>query len=300
MSRDRLLLFGFVMCILASFSSVNAQLEDPVIVNVMIGAELDPGSGDMPPEEKRNLEVEPIIQMLNEIDPRGLNVTVYVTGDFVSEFAGNAWYKLYVTRVGSKPNHELAIYGMTTDEKLSTTPYTEQYGLIREAKRLVESAYICGGRVIEVKGFMPQSFDQSETTYNILDKTGIKYDAGYQAGVLYAPGHEDDVWPYPVENRNFYAVPVSTHQHSKDLVPLSDQNSKDVLGLNGSQWYDLLVGEFEECRENKDPMVVIFHNTVSGLDEEYLEAYSDFIEYAASNNANFVSTLELVEMAGSR
>ncbi|HPJ83584.1 MAG TPA: hypothetical protein PLM24_02650 [Methanothrix sp.] len=266
----------------------------------MIGAELHPGSSEMTDEEKWNLEVNSMVQMLNEIDPDGLNVTVYVTGDYVSEFAGNAWYKLYVTRIGSKPNHELAMYGMTTGEMLGTMSYGEQYPLMREAKRLIEAAYICDGRVIEVKGFLPQSFSQSATTLGILDRMVIEYDAGYQAGIVFEPGHVNDTWPYPVEGHDFSAVPISTHLISGELVPLSDRFAKEVLDLSGAEWEDLLMSEFDECAEGGDPMVVIFTNVVTGEDEGYMEAYRNFIDRANSKDASFVSTLELVEMARSR
>lgn|GEM_PF-1816002 len=170
----------------------------------------------------------------------------------------------------------------------------------REAKRLIEAAYICDGRVIEVKGFLPQSFSQSETTYGILDRVGIEYDAGYQAGLIFEPGHENDSWLYPVEDRNFSAVPMSTHLLSGELVPLSDRFAKEVLKLSGPEWQDLLASEFDECVERGDPMVVIFTNVVAGQDEGYMEAYRNFVDYATSKDANFVSTLELVEMARSR
>lgn len=300
MTLSRQILYGCFICSALVFLAGAADEDGTATVNVMIGADLYPGSSEMTDDEKWNLEVNSLVQMLNEVDPRGLNVTIFVTGDYVSEFAGKAMYKLYVTRIGSKPNHELAIYGTTSGETLGTMSYGEQYPLLREAKRLVESAYICEGRVIEVRGFLPQSFSQSEITRGILDRIGIEYDAGYQAGLIYEPGHENDTWPYPVGGHNFSAVPISTHQISGGLVPLSDRFAKDVLDLSGPQWQDLLTGEFDECAERGEPMVVIFTNVVSGQDEEYLEAYRNFIDHAASEEARFVSTLELVEMARSR
>jgi hypothetical protein len=300
MIQNRLILYGCVICSALIFLVGAAQSEGSATVNVMIGAELYPGSTEMTDEDKWNLEVNSMVQMLNEIDPDGLNVTIYATGDYVSEFAGNAWYKLYVTRIGSKPNHELAMYGMTTGETLGTMPYGVQYPLMRGAKRLIEAAYICDGRVIDVKGFLPQSFSQSETTRGILDRMGIEYDAGYQAGLIYEPGHENDAWPYSVDGHNFSAVPISTHLLSGELVPLSDRFAKEILDLSGPEWSDLLASEFDECVERKDPMVVIFTNVVTGQDEGYMEAYRCFIDRAKSEDASFVSTLELVEMARSR
>ena len=272
----------------------------PVMINLMIGAEIDPASSDMSPEEKQYLEVTSITRMLNKIDPLGLNVTIYVTGDYVNEISANAMYKLYVTSMGSKYNRELAIFGMTTGEEVGPMAYGQQYSRLMEAKRLVESAYICDGRSIEAKGYMPQSFSQSDTTFRILERIGIEYTVGYQAGVIYLPGREDESWPYPIEGYDIYAVPVSTHNLSGELVPLSDRHSKEVLDLSGEEWYDLLVAEFEECRAKNEPMVVIFTNVITGADEEYMEAFSKFVDHSTSQGGELVSTGELVNMAKSR
>lgn len=294
MIPTRQVLYVCVVCSALIFIVGAEDAEDTATVNVMIGADLYQGSIEMTDNEMWNLEVDSITKMLNEIDPLGLNVTVFVTGDYVSKIAGKAMYKLDVTLIGSKMNHEMAMYGMTTGEELGTMPYGEQYPAMREAKRLVESAYICEGRSIEVKGFLPQSFSQSETTYGILDRIGIVYDAGYQAGLIYEAGHESDAWPYPVEGRNFSAVPISTHMLSGELVPLSDRYAKDNLDLSGAEWGDLLTSEFDECVERGEPMVALFTNVITGQDEGYMEAYRNFVDYANSKDANFVSTLELV------
>jgi len=297
MKYKRLMLTGFVICIVSLILSGGVLgSNESVVLNVMIDAELCPWDLNVTPEEKVEIEAGSLIDMLNVIDPKELNITIYSTSDFVSARSANASYKLYATRIGAKENHEMAFHGMTTDELLGTMTYGVQYPRLIKAKRLVEEAYICEGRKIEVKGFRPQRFNQSETTYKILDKMGFEYDSGYQAGLIYLPGHENDTWPYSAEGHSFYAVPVSTHLFSGELVPLSDRFAKEVLGLTGSQWYDLLIAEFEECSRKGDPMVVIFHNFVYGTDEEYQKVYAEFVEYAFSKGADFVSTMELVEM----
>ena len=282
--------------ITSSSAGISARTR-PVLLNLMIDAELYPVAANETIEDRIEIEAVSLIDMLNKIDPEELNVTIYSTSDFVSARSANTSYKLYATRIGAKENHEMAFHGMTTDELLGTMTYGVQYPLLIKAKRLVEEAYICEGRKIEAKGFRPQRFNQSETTYKILDKMGFEYDSGYQAGLIHLPGHENDTWPYSAEGHSFYAVPVSTHLFSGELVPLSDRFAKEVLGLTGSQWYDLLIAEFEECSRKGDPMVVIFHNFVYGTDEEYQKAYAEFVEYAISKRADFVSTMELVEIA---
>ena len=72
-----------------------------------------------------------------------------------------------------------------------------------------------------------QFFSQSDTIRGILDRMEIEYDAGYQVGLIFEPGHENDPWPYPVEDHNFSAVPISTHLFSGELVPLSDRFAKE-------------------------------------------------------------------------
>ncbi len=296
----KFLLLGCTICLMVLFFSGGVLASDePVVVNMMIAADLAPSALDMPSENKTDLEAFSLLDMINEVGPKKLNVTIYTTGDFISQRTDDALYKLFVTQVGSDPRHELAMHGMTTDELLGPMPYGKQYPCLREAKRLVESAYVCEGLKIEAKGFRPQRFNQSETTYKILDKMDIVYDAGFQAGLVYLPGHEDDTWPYPAEGYSFYAVPVSTHALSGEQIYLSDRLAKEELELNGIQWYDLLVDEFEECAKNDDPMVVVFHNFIFGSNEGYRDAYADFIDYATSKNAVFVTTLELVEIAKS-
>lgn len=125
----------------------------------------------------------------------------------------------------------------------------------------------------------------------------IEYNSGYQAGLLYAPGHENDTWPYIVENHTFYAVPISTHRIEGKLTYICDLCSMQAVGLNGSQWSDLLIDEFEECAERGDPVVVLFHNFVSGEDEKYMDAFVRFLDYVVAENAISLTTANLVEMA---
>ena len=123
------------------------------------------------------------------------------------------------------------------------------------------------------------------------------YDAGFQAGVLYLPGHEKDTWPYRINGLNIYAVPISTYNLSGEPMVLSDYVAKDEKKLSGSQWYDVLTSKFNESAKNGDPVVVVFDNQVTGRDADYLNAYLKFINYALSKNAKFVTTKELVDIS---
>jgi hypothetical protein len=126
---------------------------------------------------------------------------------------------------------------------------------------------------------------------------GMIFDSGFKAGLLYAPGHMNDSWPYLLENHTFYAVPVSTFSVAGEMHYACDLCSKQVFGWNGTQWSDFLIEKFFECSDRGDLLVVIFHNLVAGEDSEYLTAFKKFVDFAASENASFVTTMDLVEIA---
>lgn len=290
----------FMICIAAvSFAAMEQSPERPVVVNIMIDAELSPFAQNVSSGEKVDAELGSLLRMLDEIDSRGLNTTVYFTGDFISKRTEKGYYKDYAILVGSEPNHELAMHSMKTGEKLGLLSYEEQLSLLTESKSLVEGAYIRDGEPLNVKGFRPQYFSQNESTYKILDDMGIEYNSGYQAGLLYAPGHENDTWPYLVENHSFYAVPISTHSISGTPTYICDLCSMQSVGFNGSQWSELLIDEFDECAKSGDPVVVLFHNFVSGEDEEYMAGFVRFLDHVVAENAVSLTTADLVEMAKS-
>jgi len=284
---------AIIGCITGIFLLVSIGLalskESIVVVNLMIDADIDPAST---PEQIKMAE-DTLIYLTNQIDPKGLGATIYVTEDMIRAD------RLGITYQGTMKNHELALHGNRTDERLSLLSASDQESLLTAARDKLYSCYVCGGDHIAIKGFRPQAFDQNEETLKVLEKLGIIYDAGFQAGVIYSPGHENATWPYAIEGHNLYAVPVSTYPINDEHVYLYDRYIKEEMKLSGSQWYDLLVKKFNESSENADPMVVIFSNLVSGRGD-YLDAYKKFIDYAVSRQAAFVTTLQLVDMAAAR
>ncbi len=192
-----------------------------------------------------------------------------------------------------------ALNGNTKDEKLSTLPYSKQLDLLTTAQKNINSCHICGGKVIPIHGFRPQSFDQNNDTLKALESLGFQYDAGFFAGTLYRPGHKNDTWPYPIAGYNLYAVPISSYNSSGVKVNLSDRYAKEVLGFSGSKWFDILKAKLDDAAISGDPVVVIFSNQVSGSGD-YLDAYKNFVEYATSTNAKFVTTMELVNMTATK
>ena len=256
-----------------------------VVVNAMI----DFDSPASPTPDQVTQAFSSMVNLTNVIDSRGLNATIFASGDVAAS------QRLFVTTLGQKTNHELALNGNTKDEKLSSMPYSKQLELLTTAQKNINSCHICGGKVIPIRGFRPQSFDQNNDTLKVLGSLGFLYDVGFESGTLYMPGHKNDTWPYPVMGYNLYAVPVSTTNSSGVRVNLSDRYAKEDLGISGSKWYDLLAAKFDESAINGDPMVVIFSNQVSGSGD-YLDAYKNFVTYATSKNAKFVTTMELINM----
>ena len=276
----------FTCCFLFLFSFGSAQsAEKHVVVNLMIDADVPPS-----PSEEQGYQTEARLSaMLTEIEGNSLGATIISTQDVLATYT-----RMRITRIGSNPKFELAISGNNSRELLSTESYAEQKDVLETSKKYTEGCKYCGINEITVSGFMPQSFDQNEDTYKALDDLGIRYDAGYQAGIIYAPGHELDVWPYKVEGHQFYAVPVSTYNLTGKLVPLQDKYFNDS-DLGSNVWYDALTGTFVAAQKNGQPMVISLTTSVSGSGN-YLDALKQFLNFAVSNKATFVTTMDLVNM----
>lgn len=265
--------------------AVDAE-DQPTIINLMI-------STDMPPSASEDVAYAAEIKlksMYDSINSRGLVATIFATQDFIDTHA-----RLLLTRIGLESGFELGMSGKHSDEKISELSYQDQKMLLETSKHYVEACKICGVNEIIVRSFLPQSFDQNKVTYELLDYLGIKYNAGYKAGLLYEPGHEDDVWPYPVKGHDFYAVPVSTYLLSGKKVVLHDKYFSEN-GMNASQWYDALISKFEEIQGKDEPMVLLLTTSISGSGD-YFDALNRFLDYAKSKNAIFVTTAQLGKMA---
>ena len=258
------------------------------LVNLMIESGMPASAAD----EQVKYEVSNLSNLYKAINGKHLVATIFPTQDVVKSY-GN----LLLTRIGSDSDFELAMTGNNSDEKLSSMSFIEQSIMLKKSKQYVESCKICGKNEINVSGFMPPSFDQNQDTYRALDGLGIRYDAGFQAGILFAPGHEKDVWPYKLDGHSFYAVPVSTSDLSGKKMVLQDSYFKDN-GLAADQWHDALVGKFDEIQGKDEPLVVVLTTSVSGSGE-YLDALNSFMEYAISKKARFVTTENLVSLAES-
>ena len=270
--------------------SVSLAHNDTVILNVMI----DVNSFPSPTSDQENLTHSSLVNLTNTLSAGRLSSTYYLSGEAIPV------ERLYLTYLGESSRRELAMGSTTIDEKLGSMSSSKQREQLERMKRYVKACHVCGGKRIEPKGFRPQSLSQSNATYQALADMGIVYDAGFIAGLLYYPGHESDAWPYLIEPYNIYAVPISSYNFSGEPAILSDRYAKERRGLNSSQWYELLIGKFDESSDNDEPMVVVFDNLISGVDIGYFEAFERFIDYASARNATFVTTMELVNISAER
>ncbi len=279
MDIKRMLFFAGLAILMAQLLFAGACAQNGTgVLNLIIKMEQSPLAEGKSQVEKENLEMNTTINLLNEVDSKGHVVSISVTGDIA-----NSIYPLYVTMLGSKENHELMMGGMNGGDKLVS--FEDQDARLRKTKRYVEDDYICGGKQSKVAGYlpMPDSFNQSQ--YKILDDLAILY----LVDEMGLPESQGKIAPYLMNGSAFYVVPVSEGQACR----MQDGSAK-AAGLNGTQWYNQLVGKFDESAGKGEPMVVVFTNTVSGSDE-YLDAYKKFVEYATSKGASFVTTKELVE-----
>jgi hypothetical protein len=259
------------------FAGASAQ-NGTGVLNLIIKMEQSPLAEGKSLAEKEDLEMNSTTNLLNEVDSKGLAVSVSITGDIA-----NSIYPLYVTMLGSKKNHELMMGGMSSGDELVS--FEDQDARLRKTKRYVEDDYICGAEQLKVAGYLPVLDSFNQRSYKILDDLAILYlvdDAGL-------PESQGKSLPYLMDGHAFYVVPVSEGKG----VRMKDVSAK-VAGLNGTEWYNQLAGKFDESAGKGEPMVVVFTNTVSGSDE-YLNAYKKFVEYAAGKGASLVTTKELVE-----
>lgn len=255
-------------------------------VNLMIDIDM-PSS---PTQEQVFAAESNLLNLKNEMEKRDLKATFLSPYDVIT-----TRIRLRFTEIGRSPNFELAMSGNNSNEKLSALSYGEQKNILERSKKAIESCRVCGKNEILASGFMPQSFDQNNNTYRILDEMQIQYNAGFQEGAIFAPGHQSDAWPYLVEGYNFYAVPVSTYSLSDKKVLLQDRYFKDN-GLTSSQWYDALVSKFNEAQNNNEPVVIALTASISGSGD-YLDALKQFLDTAVSQDASFVTTMDLVNMS---
>jgi len=260
-----------------------SQEETAPIINLMINVDVPPSPTR---DQARTAEVS-LHAMYSEIQRRNGTGTILLTQDVTS-----SRIRLILAQYTFLSNFEFAISGQQSTDQLSTMSLSEQEELLARSIESAKAARVCGLTSVEVLGFMPPGFDQNEDTYRALDKLGIQYNAGFQAGLIFAPGHEEDVWPYEVEGYNFSAVPISTVEVSGARLPLYDREMNES-GMSPSDWQDILAAKLDDSAANGEPMVVLLSTSTSAVGD-YFDALVGFLDYAISKDAIFVNARDLV------
>jgi hypothetical protein len=254
----------------------------PLLVNLMVTPDIPASSN----ETIVDIQESNLRNIYYLVDQENETLTLYLTKDASRQM------RAFLGQMGLLSGFEYALSGNNSEEKLSEKSFSDQKSVLEESKKRAEACKICGENEIILMGFMPPSFNQNEDTYKALEALNIEYDAGFQAGIIYAPGHKEDVWPYKIEGYDLYAVPISTSEFSGDSIILDDKYASEK-GLTSSQWYDLLVAKLNNAIAKSQPVVISLSTSVSGTGG-YLEALKNFINYAQDKDAKFVSSYELV------
>ncbi len=246
-------------------------------VNLQIDAEQESGTAG-------------ISAIVNELRSRGITATIFVTQDYANDHA------VFLQQLDAW-GFEIALHGKSTGEQLATMTYEEQKTRLTNAKTAVEGCIACGtGR--QVKAFRPQYFSQNEDTYRVLDELGMTSNSGFKAKLSYADGHADSVWPYAMPGHNFNVVPLSTVVYNGNRIYVCDIACAQALGLNATQWGQVLTLAYQDAVANNTPLVPLFHGWYTGDSTSYTywQPFLDFLDLL-EGNVTFVTTSQLASLA---
>ncbi|MBU1298500.1 MAG: polysaccharide deacetylase family protein, partial [Proteobacteria bacterium] len=138
----------------AADSLLDGEPDKPTMVNIQVDLEKE---GDQ----------DSVCSILSEIESRGWNVTVYVTG----EFAAN--HPTVVKDIHDK-GHQIAVHGWQSGENLTLLSYEEQLDLLTRAFTAVRTA-VGNMRPAYIADFKPQEpFKQNEDTYKALQALEVR------------------------------------------------------------------------------------------------------------------------------
>jgi len=278
------LLMGLIL--VAMMQPATSQEESKATVALLVDVDMPPS----PSQDQEYSAEDNLHKMYAEIKNRDMTATLLLNQDVLA-----SRIRLLLAQYTVLSNFEFAISGKHTNDQLSSMSLSEQEELIERSIELGKAARVCGMSEVEVLGFMPSSFDQNQDTYKVLDNLGIQYDAGFQAGLIYEPGHKDDLWPYQVEGHQFYALPISTVEFSGELVPLYDRQMNQS-GVSSTDWQDTLKSKLEKSIADGEPMVVLLSTSTSGTGD-YFDALKSFLNYARSREVTFVNARDLISLA---
>lgn len=248
-----------------------------LLVNIQVDAETE--------------DVDGLNKLVNELKARGITTTIYVTADYINKGNNQLIQNLY------RDGFEIALHGYYSGEQVATMTYEEQLDLLTRARDAVQGCQPCGSYK-PVTGFRPQYFSQNEDTYKVLESLGFEYNCGFKAGLQYIEGHESDFAPYAVatDDYSFTAVPFTTVPWGEKTVYLCDLAAGSAEAMTGEQWSQVLQDGIDQVIANNEPFVVLFHGYYTGVTDhaDYWDAFVEMLDRLKAENANFVTTSQLV------
>ncbi len=222
---------------------------------------------------------------VTELDGRQIKATLMVAEYMATEQCDQL-------RRYHQSGHEIMVYGRPespTGERIDLTMLSleEQQTLIGGAKSALED---CLGE--SVTGFRSYLFAHNENTWRVLDALGFEYNLSYVAHSSNSiEGHEDDEWPYEVPDHTFWAVPIHSAELDGQTKAFCDMPFSEI---SAEEWEALLKGEFDQTAEGGLPLKVLFHSYFSANDAGRWEAFRNFLDYAESQGAAFVTVEQLM------
>ena len=184
-------------------------------------------------------DTEGITRIVEALKARGISTTIFVTADYANANA-------LMVHDFFLDGFEIALHGFSTGEQLASMTYEDQKDLLERAMLALSGCEPCG-TYKPITGFRPQYFSQNADTYRILDEIGLTYDCGFKAGQIFIEGHDEDTTPYPVEGRDFAAVPLTTIEYHGQQIYLCDIACAFVDEMTADQWAEALSIGLAQC-----------------------------------------------------
>lgn len=221
-----------------------------------------------------------VYNILSEIESRGWNVTVYVTGEFATHHPG-------VVKDIHDRGHQIAVHGWQSGEDLTLLTYEQQLDLLTQAFTAVRSAV---GRMNPeyISDFRPQEFKQDDNTFRVLQTLGVRSNSGFISGQgVSRPSHT---------RYGFVAIPIANLYgcgcpggEDKGIC-LCDHYIFDVLGASPNEYLKYLKAKYDQNNVSKAPMSIIVHSYIMMADANRLQALSKFLDHIRDHGGQVVLT----------
>ncbi|MFH1486938.1 MAG: polysaccharide deacetylase family protein, partial [Chloroflexota bacterium] len=242
--------------------------DKPTLVNVQIDLEQE---GD----ENR------VFAILDEIESRGWNATVYVTGEFARTHTET------MRVIQQVRGHQLAVHGEQEGEDLSQLSREEQRTRLEAAFDAIRNlhGYPCAD-------FRPQGLKQNIDTYEILQELEARSNTAFIAG----PGPLSR--PYHT-SYGFSVIPIAAlyEEGNPEGIPLIDEHIFGALGASPDEFFDILRRKFDQNNEDKEPMVMVINASIVGADGAKIAALGRFLDHVKNNGGQVVLTDIIASMA---